>query len=99
MTSRDEKTGRFAAGNQAARGHAKPHAAQVSKLRRALLTEVKGTDVRAIIRKLIDMAQQGDLSAAREVFERTLGKPLPADIEERMAQLETFLEEVIHEPS
>ena len=92
MTDRNDQ-GQFTPGNKAARGHAKPHAAQVSKLRRALLTEVKATDVRAIMRKLIDLAKQGDLNAAREVLERTLGKPLPADVEDRLAQLEDLFEE------
>ena len=85
FNGRDEQ-GRFAAGNPGGRGN--PHAAQVGRLRAALLAAVSEDDMTAIIAKLVAMAKGGDVRAIKEVFDRTLGKPVEADLLERLATLE-----------
>ena len=64
--------GRFAKGN--AGGPGNPYAAQVGRLRRALLDAVTADDLREIIAALINKAREGDTAAAREVLDRCLGK-------------------------
>jgi len=39
----------------------------------------------------VDAAKAGDIAAAKIIFERTLGAPLPADILERIEILERNL--------
>jgi hypothetical protein len=85
---RDEH-GHFIAGNHAAKGN--PFARRVAALRSALLDAVKPEDVRAICAKLIEQARAGDIAAARTVFDRTLGRPLEADIFARIEALEDQL--------
>ena len=82
--------GRFAPGNRGGPGN--PHAAQVSRLRSALLDAITPDDMRAIISALIEKAKAGDVHAASVLFERVLGKPLEIDIIERIEQLESALE-------
>jgi hypothetical protein len=67
--------GRFTAGNRAAAGHARPFAQQAAALRRAFYHAVREEDLRAVARKLIDKAIDGDLTAAKLVLLWTLGKP------------------------
>ncbi len=81
--------GRFLTGNKAARGN--PHARRVAELRSAALEEVSPDDMRKIIRKLIELAIDGDVAAAREVLSRTLGAPIEVDLLERLADLEERL--------
>mgnify|MGYP006273182639 CR=1 len=80
-TGRDAK-GRFAPGNKAAKGN--PHAKRVQDIRGAMLDTVTYKDVRDIVRSLIDKAKGGDVQAAREVLDRSLGKvkqPMEMDFE------------------
>ena len=69
--------GRFARGN--AGGPGNPHARQSALLRAALMDAVTPADVREIIEALIVRAKEGDIAAAREVLDRTLGKAGPGD--------------------
>ena len=84
--------GRFAPGNRGGPGN--PHAAQVSRLRSALLDAITPDDMKAIISALIGKAKAGDVHAASVLFERVLGKPLEIDIIERIESLEAQLSEV-----
>ena len=74
--------GRFAKGN--AGGPGNPHACKVAKLRSALLAAVTEDDVREIIERLVRLAKEGDLASIRELFLRTIGRPLEPDILERL---------------
>lgn len=85
MAGRDHK-GRFTVGNQGGPGN--PYTKRISELRSALLAEVKPDDLRAIVRMLVSAAKGGDVAAAREVLLRTLGKPVEADLLERLEALE-----------
>ncbi len=78
--------GRFTAGNPGGPGN--PHAAQVGRLRSALLDAVTEDDMRAIIASLVEKAKSGSIQAARVLFDRVLGQPLAADILERIEALE-----------
>src|SRR5437016_81004 len=78
--------GRFTAGN--AGGPGNPHAGAVGRLRSALLGAVTEEDVRAIVARLVQMAKDGDVRAIREVLDRALGRPVEADLIERMEALE-----------
>ena len=89
---RDVK-GRFVPGHRSP-GPGNPHAAQVSKLRAALLSSVSEEDMREVIAKLVELAKSGDTRAIRELLDRVLGRPVEADLIERIAQLEALLEQV-----
>jgi len=78
--------GRFAKGNPGGPGN--PFARQVAALRRVLLEAVSPHDLRGIVSKMVELAKEGHVAAAKIVFEYTLGKPAKAvepdqlDIEE-----------------
>lgn len=65
--------GTFAAGNPGGPGN--PHVQKVAKLRSAMLQCVTEKSMRNVIRKLIDMAEGGDLKAIELLLNRTVGKP------------------------
>ena len=81
-----DSRGRFAAGNRAAKGN--PHARAVAELRNAMLASVTAGDVEMIIATLVAAAKSGDTVAAREVLDRTIGKPVASDVLARLEALE-----------
>jgi hypothetical protein len=81
--------GRFVKGN--AGGPGNPHVRKVQQLRSALLRGVTATDVRAVVKKLIELAKAGDVAAAREVLARLFGPAVGIDLEARIAKLENLL--------
>lgn len=81
--------GRFAKGNKGGPGN--PFAAKVAKLRKALLGAVTARDMADIVKALVRQAKAGDVASAREVIERCLGKPIEADLLERLEALEAAL--------
>ena len=85
--------GRFTEQNHFGRGN--PYAAKVAKLRSALLEAVSPDDITAVIKKLIAKSKQGDVVCAKEIFDRTLGKPVEYDFVEKLEELEQFLAERI----
>ncbi len=89
--------GRFAPGNKIGKGN--PHASKVHKLRSGLLKSVKVADLQGVMKKLVDAAKGGDVSAAKLLFDRLLGPPLPLDIEERLQALEEKLKGAEHHVS
>lgn len=74
---RDSK-GRFAKGNSAGKGN--PHASRVAKLKTAYLEAVTAKDIRDVVLKLLELAKDGDVAAAREVCDRVFGKQVLAEI-------------------
>lgn len=82
-------SGRFTQGNPGGTGN--PHAKRVAALREAMLAAVSEDDMRAILTKLVELAKDGHVPAAREVLDRCLGKVLEADLLERIEQLEAQL--------
>ena len=90
-SERDPSTGRFVKGN--AGGPGNPHAGRVGQLRTAMLDTVTAEDVRAITRKLVELARGGDVRAMKEIFDRSLGRPIEMDIVDRLDALERVLKE------
>lgn len=84
-----DRNGRFTSGNPGGPGN--PHGGQIARLRAALIHAVSEDDVRAIIGKLVEKAKAGDTAAAKVVLERCLGKPVEADLIERLEALEQSL--------
>lgn len=64
---------------------------RVGQLRSALIQAVTTDDLKAIIRKLIEQAREGDIQAANLIMDRVLGKPIECDLLERLAELEVAL--------
>lgn len=87
-----DNRGRFKPGNKLGRGN--PHGRKVNELRTAILDAVSGEDLREIVEALIEKAKSGDVTAAREVFDRTVGRPLESDVQEKLAELEAIITEV-----
>ena len=87
---RDER-GRFAPGNVGGPGN--PHAKQTGKLRSAMLKAVTEKDMRDVVMKLVELAKSGNVPAAKEVLDRCLGRPVEADLIERLDQVEELLKE------
>lgn len=89
MSDRDH-AGRFKEGNRLGVGN--PFAAQVNRLRSALLKDVSEKNVQTIIKALVLKAEGGDLAAAKILLDRIFGPAVAADILERIAALEEKLE-------
>jgi len=70
---------RFAKGNRGRPGN--PYASKVARIR-AFLDAVTEQDIRAIVAKLVEEAKAGNLAAAREILQRTIGSPDPLDMAE-----------------
>jgi hypothetical protein len=71
---RDEK-GRFARGNKGGPGN--PFNRRVAALRQLLLERVSDDDLAAIVDRLVRLAREGDLGAARLVLAYAVGRPAP----------------------
>jgi hypothetical protein len=84
-----DQNGRFAPGNPGGPGN--PQAKRVAALRRALLKSVKPADLEAIVLKLVEAAKAGDIQAAKEILDRTVGKAVQTDLLQRVEQLEASL--------
>ena len=92
-----DTTGRFAAGNTLGRGN--PHAAQVARLRSAMLSAVTEDDVKAGVGKLVLLAKGGDVAAIKLLFDRVLGKVVaieepPVSSPERAAKIAEIAERI-----
>ncbi|MCL2639919.1 MAG: hypothetical protein FWD53_03645 [Phycisphaerales bacterium] len=78
--------GRFTKGN--AGGPGNPHAAHVATLRAAMLEAITPKKIKAVVDKLIAQALEGNVMAAKEVLERSIGKTEALDLIERLERLE-----------
>jgi hypothetical protein len=87
----DEAGGRFAKGNPGGPGN--PHARRAARLRAAMYKAVTPADLRDVISALLSSAKGGDVSAAKELMQRLLGPPEAIDLLERLAALETKIEQ------
>ncbi len=79
-------SGRFTPGNTGGPGN--PHAASVARLRAAMLGAVEAGDVADVVRALVALAKGGNVAAAREILDRTLGKTEALDLLARLEALE-----------
>ncbi|MBE7465566.1 MAG: hypothetical protein HS116_18980 [Planctomycetes bacterium] len=71
--------GRFAPGNPGGPGN--PYARRVAQLRQVLLDAVSDKDLVNIAKALVAKAKKGDVHAAREVWDRLMGKPVQPNLE------------------
>ncbi|MGE5610675.1 MAG: hypothetical protein ACM359_15600 [Bacillota bacterium] len=91
---RDER-GRFVRGN--AGGPGNPLAGETARFRARLLKAIRETDVDLVVKVLRQILKSGkhsdQIAAARELLDRLVGKPVAADVLERIEQLELLLEQ------
>ena len=64
--------GKFAPGNKHGKGN--PHIDRVAKLRVAMLSAVTEKAMKNVIKKLIELAESGDIKAIALLLDRTVGK-------------------------
>lgn len=76
------RDGKFAPGNQAARGRPNPFARKQTELRKALYEEASPEDVRAVLRRLLDAALRGEPWAIKECGKRLIGDAFIAPVSE-----------------
>lgn len=80
--------GKFAPGNKIAKGGAR-FAKQAAALKRELMRSVTREDIKQIVESLKTEAKAGDVSAAKELFDRLLGKaPQALEIQSMIAEQE-----------
>jgi tetrahydromethanopterin S-methyltransferase subunit H len=92
MANNDAKTGRFTAGNKAARGN--PYTRKAAAMRKALYNSVTADDMRRIVDVLKEQALAGDLKAITVLFDRILGTAQTGiDLLERLEKLEGLLDD------
>src|SRR5262245_16842731 len=89
--SRDGR-GRFGPKNPGGPGN--PFARQVAALRQVVLDAITAEDMQKIVRKLIELAADGNVAAARLLLSYALGKPQPVPDPDRMdaAEWQVFRE-------
>jgi hypothetical protein len=85
-----DSAGHFAPGNKLGKGN--PYARAAARLRAELYRSITAKDIKAVVLALIEQAKAGNVAAIREVLDRAVGKPLEADLLERLEQLEQQLE-------
>jgi hypothetical protein len=81
--------GRFASGNKGGPGN--PYAARVGRWRAIMTDAVTDDDMRAVVAALVAAAKRGESWAVKEVFDRTVGKPVEADLVVRLEMLERVM--------
>src|SRR5438094_521439 len=90
-----EKNGQFTRGNKGGPGN--PFNRRVAALRQLLLERVSDDALAAVVDKLVQMAQEGDVAAARLVLSYTVGKPTEAVDPDRLdvEEFSLFCEEAV----
>lgn len=83
--------GRFTAGNRFGKGNPANRRAQM--LRATYIKSVSRQDMAEIVAAIMKAAKAGDVSAAKELTDRLLGKAPSADLLERIERLEQLLTE------
>jgi hypothetical protein len=89
--SGQDAKGRFTVGNRHGKGN--PLAGRAAKIRAVLLKRLTIKDAQAIADQLITLAKSGDLAAIKELLDRTIGKPSPGDLLERVEALEELAQQ------
>lgn len=83
--------GRFAPGNRFAIGN--PQAAQVGRLRSALIESVTIKDMAEVVATVVERAKAGDMAAAKLLLDRVLGPVVAIDVLARIEALEAAMDE------
>ena len=82
--------GRLVKGN--AGGPGNPHVARVGELRAAMLKALTPAAVRRAVAALIREAEKDNVQAIRELLDRAVGRPVEADLIERLDKLKQHLQ-------
>ena len=80
--SSHDANGRFAKGN--AGGPGNPHVRRIAMMREAVASAATVEDLVAVMRKLLELAKEGDREAAKLVLHYTVGKPSEFQAERRL---------------
>ena len=72
-------------------GPGRPLGEVTQRLREAATRAVPACQVRRVMKRLLEMALDGDIQAARTLLHYLLGPPVPTDVIERIERLETSL--------
>jgi hypothetical protein len=72
--------GRFVKGNCGGPGN--PNARRVGQWKRALTMAITPADIRAVVKKMIERALKGDVSAAKLILDRALGVQKAVQVDE-----------------
>jgi hypothetical protein len=83
--------GLFARGNKGGPGNYLGR--RTREYREAIYKAVTPKDAADIMRAMVDIAKQGDVAAAKVVFERLMGAPEAMDVTEKLATLEAAVSE------
>jgi hypothetical protein len=73
-------------------GGGNPLAGRVAKLRAVILGAVTEEDMLAVTKALVKEAKKGSIHHIAELFNRVIGKPIEADLEDRIRELEQLLD-------
>lgn len=84
-----DAAGRFTSNNR--HGVGNPMARKVNRLRVAMLAAVTDAEMKRIMAKLIELATDGNVSAAKEVLDRTVGSVALAELRERVERMEQLM--------
>ncbi len=87
--------GRFLPGCKPGPGN--PLARKANQLRAALSKAVTAADVRAIAKKLIELAKAGDVQAAKLVYDRSLGPCEAFDLAAELSELRAAVDSLLNE--
>lgn len=82
--------GKFARGNKLGRGR-NPKSVRTERLRVAMMASVSPEDIFEIMTEFIEAAKNGNISAAREVLDRAVGKTEESVLVKRLEELETAI--------
>ena len=85
-TSVRDPKGRWQPGNRAGRGN--PLAKQVQAIRVALVSAISVEDIQAVVQALLKNPKNGNVVAAKIIFERTAGPGAALDFDLRLTELE-----------
>lgn len=72
-------------------------ARKVAELRTAIMASVTVEDMMEIMVTLLEKAKAGNMFAIKEVFDRTLGKPVEPDVMGQIADLQSIVRSLISE--
>lgn len=82
-------SGKFAKGNTLSKGN--PYAKHVAEIRRELFEAREPGDIAVACRKMLEQAMKGDRASLAEYLDRTVGKTVAMDYEDRIAKLEDII--------
>ncbi len=92
-TDRDDQ-GRLKKGHSSG-GRGNPHAGAASKFRAAIYECLTTEDIQDVLFSLLDEAKNGNVAAAKELLDRTVGKAeVGPDVLEKVELLENLMQRV-----